>query len=126
MRKITALPVAIATASIIFAANAYATGDVANGAKVFRRCMACHTIKAGDANRIGPNLHGLFTRQAGKAPKFKYSEGVAKFDFKWDDEKLDKWLENPQKFSSGARMAFRVPNPKDRADVIAYLHDATK
>ena len=39
----------------------------------------------------------------------------------WDEETLDKWLTNPQAFIPGQRMNFRVADPADRADLIAYL-----
>ncbi|HUC60719.1 MAG TPA: cytochrome c family protein [Alphaproteobacteria bacterium] len=100
--------------------------DLAKGAQIFKRCTICHTVKAGEPNRIGPNLHGLFEREAGKAPGFNYTAGLKDAHFKWDDEKLDKWLTDPQAFSPGATMAFRLSNAAERADVIAYLHDATK
>jgi cytochrome c len=126
MMKKKTLPLTIVAASLLFAVNAQAAGDAEKGAKIFARCTACHTIKVGDPNRIGPNFHGLFDRQAGKAAGFAYSDGLAGADFKWDDEKLAKWLENPQAFIQGARMPFKLPNSQDREDVIAYLHQATQ
>ncbi|MFI4986346.1 MAG: c-type cytochrome [Alphaproteobacteria bacterium] len=127
MMKIKAIPLALAAGWVLSAGAAQAGGDAAKGMKVFTRCLICHTIKAGDPNRVGPNLHGLFERQAGKAPGFNgYSEGIKAADFTWDDAKLNDYLANPQKFSKGARMAFRVPDEQERQDVIAYLHEATK
>ena len=35
------------------------TADAAKGEQVFGKCAACHTINAGGANGIGPNLHGV-------------------------------------------------------------------
>ena len=101
-------------------------GDAVEGEHIFRRCLVCHTIAAGQPNRLGPNLHGLFDREAGKATGFAYSDGLAKASFRWDDEKLDQWLANPQNFMPGARMTFRLLDADERADVIAYLHDAAK
>ncbi len=101
-------------------------GDPAKGAAVFKSCALCHNIKAGEPNKIGPNLHGLFDRQAGKAPGFGYSPGLAAAKFKWDDAKLDKWLTSPQGFMADATMPFNVANAQDRADAIAYLHQAAE
>lgn len=126
MTKIKALLVAVAATSLLHAGAAQAAGDAKKGEQVFRRCQICHTLAAGQANRVGPNLHGLFDRDAGKAPGFSYSPGLAKADYKWDDDKLEKWLENPQAFIPGSRMFFRLPDAKEREDVIAYLHAATK
>ena len=44
----------------------------------------------------------------------------------WTEETLFKYLENPKKFIPGTKMAFAgFKNEKDRADVIAYLKQAT-
>ena len=126
MTKIKAILPALAAIALLLTGVARAAGDVKHGEQVFRRCLVCHTVAAGQPNRLGPNLHGLFDREAGKAPGFNYSPGLAKAGYQWDDEKLDKWLENPQAFIAGARMAFRLGDAQDRADIIAYLHEATK
>ena len=34
-----------------------ALGDIAHGEKVFKKCSACHSIKAGGGNKIGPALY---------------------------------------------------------------------
>jgi len=39
----------------------------------------------------------------------------------WDQANLDRRLTKPQTLVPGAKMFFAMPNPKDRADVIAYL-----
>lgn len=114
------------TAVLLTAAAARADGDAAKGEAVFKSCSLCHNIKAGQPNKIGPNLHGLFDRNAGKATGYSYSSGLAAANFKWDDAKLDKWLTKPQDFIAGAKMPFNVPNAQDRANVISYLHQAAE
>jgi cytochrome c len=102
--------------------------DPAHGEKVFQRCKACHTLEAG-TNKIGPSLAGLIGRKAGSVEGFKYSEALAsaRDTVVWNDQSLDAWLTNPKKFIPGNRMAFPgLPNAQDRADVIAYLHQAAK
>lgn len=125
MRLVSAATISLAV-FVLVAQSAKAAGDAARGEAVFKRCLLCHTIKAGDPNRIGPNLHGLFDREAGKEPGFHYSSGLANANFKWDDDKLEEWLTKPQDFISGARMPFNVPNGQDRADVISYLRKAAE
>jgi len=105
-----------------------AAGDPAHGEKVFQRCKACHTLEAG-TNRVGPSLAGVIGRKAGSVEGFKYSEALAsaRNTVVWDDASLDAWLTNPKKFIPGNRMLFPgLPNAQDRADVIAYLHQAAK
>lgn len=100
----------------------YNTADLDNGQREFALCRSCHTITEGGPNMTGPNLYGLFGRTAGTAPKFNYSQPVKTAGFAWDADHLDKWLTDPRAFLPGNRMTFvGVKDPKDRADVIAYL-----
>lgn len=92
------------------------------GRRVFAQCRSCHTIDEGAGNRIGPNLHGVFDREVGTAEGFNYSPALQNADFEWDADHLDHWLQNPQNFLPGNRMAFAgVPDATQRRDVIAYL-----
>lgn len=127
MTKVNLIALLLAAAGLLLPGSSRAGGDPAKGANIFKRCVICHTLKAGEPNRVGPNLHGLFERAAGTTPGFAgYSDGLKGAAFSWDDAKLDQWLANPQAFSKGARMAFRVTSDQERADLIAYLHEATK
>jgi cytochrome c len=100
----------------------YNGADLENGQRVFARCRACHTIAEGGPNMTGPNLHGVFGRQAGTAPKYTYTKAVQQAGFAWDAERLDHWLQNPRTFLPGNKMSFPgLPDATDRRDVIAYL-----
>ena len=45
----------------------------------------------------------------------------------WSEVTLDKFLQGPRKMVPGTKMTFiGVPAAKDRADLIAYLKQATK
>ena len=92
------------------------------GRRVFAQCRSCHTIDPAGGNRVGPNLHGVFGREAGTAQGFNYSQALQDANFTWDGEHLDHWLSNPQTFLPGNRMAFAgVHDDAQRRDVIAYL-----
>ncbi len=100
----------------------YNTADLENGRKKFALCRSCHTLPEGGPNMTGPNLHGVFGRQIGTGADYKYSDAAKNAGFIWDAGKLDAWLAAPKTFLPGNKMAFMgVKDPKDRADLIAYL-----
>ncbi|NJC42682.1 cytochrome c [Brevundimonas alba] len=100
----------------------YNQADLDNGRRVFARCRSCHTINEGGSNMTGPNLYGVFGRQAGGHPNYNYSTAVKQAGFAWDAERLDHWLENPRTFLKGTKMSFPgIPDAADRRDVIAFL-----
>jgi len=97
------------------------TGDPAAGAAVFAQCRACHVTDAG-VNRTGPSLHNIVGSEAGSINGFTYSDAIANSGITWTPEKLFQYLENPRRITPGTRMAFRgLPDPQDRANLIAYL-----
>ena len=116
-------PTAAEKAALLAALPApYNQGNLDNGAAVFARCRSCHTITEGGPNMTGPNLYGVFGRQAGTHGDFRYSEAVKTAGFTWDADHLDHWLENPQTFLKGTKMSFAgIADPTDRRDVIAFL-----
>ena len=45
----------------------------------------------------------------------------------WDEKTLDRFLADPLKIVPGTTMTYvGIPDPQERADVIAYLRDAGK
>ena len=54
----------------------FASVSSADGAKVFKKCAACHSIAKGGANKIGPALWGVIGRKAGAVPNYKYSKAL--------------------------------------------------
>ena len=99
--------------------SSQAAGDSARGRDLYeQRCIACHAI---DANRVGPLHRGVYGRKAGGVPGFAYSPALRTSTIVWDDRTLDLWLADPQKLIAGQRMNFRVADPRDRADIIAWL-----
>lgn len=101
---------------------AFNAADLDNGRRAFARCRSCHTITEGGPNMTGPNLHGVFGRQAGAQPGFNYSAAMKAAAFVWDGEQLNNWLESPRTFLKGNKMSFAgIADPADRRDVIAFL-----
>ena len=73
--------------------------------------------------RQGPPLARIVGRAAGKVEGFRYSDGLAKADFTWDEARLDAWLTNPQAVIPGVIMVYRQAKPETRAAIITYLKE---
>lgn len=99
-----------------------ASADVADGAKVFRKCSACHKLEKG-ANATGPYLYGVVGRAVDAAEGFgSYSGALEQVAEVWTPENLNGFLENPKGYAPGTSMGFNgLPKVEDRANVIAYL-----
>jgi cytochrome c len=126
MRKLR-LPVVAAVIAMALSISAANAADVKKGQKVFKKCKACHTLKAGGKNKIGPNLHGIFGRKAASIQGFKYSAAMKASGIVWDAATLDKFLIKPRKLVPKTKMAFAgLRKQPQRDDLIAYLQEATK
>ena len=109
------------------ATPASASGDVAAGEKVFKKCKACHVVDA-EKHKTGPHLVNIMGRAAGSADGFKkYSDAMKSSGIVWNEETLDGYLEKPKAYVKGTRMAFAgLRKEEDRANVIAYLKSYSK
>lgn len=100
-----------------------AAGNPTRGLGLYQNlCIACHSI---DYNGVGPAHKNVFGRKAGSLPDYVYSPALASAGIVWNAATLDKWLRNPEKLVPGQKMGFMVPSAQDRADLIAYLKNAT-
>ena len=101
-----------------------AKADPKKGEQIAKVCAACHTFNKGGPNKIGPNLWGITDEAMAEVSGFQFSAAMeAHKGEKWDPEKLNQWLANPQSFAKGTKMTFAgFPKAQDRADVIAYLN----
>jgi len=98
-----------------------AAADVGKGAKVFKKCSACHKLEDG-VNATGPYLYGVVDRAVGSADGFGYSSAMAGFGGEWTNERLDQFLANPKGNVPGTSMGFSgLKKQTDRVNLIAYL-----
>ena len=120
MRLLAAFLAALLTG---VAASSAADGNAERGEEIYTRCLACHTLAQ---NRVGPRHCGLFGRKAGTVPNYQYSTAMKKYGVTWDEETLDRFIENPLKTVPGTKMGYAgVKDGQERADLIAYLKQAT-
>lgn len=102
------------------------TGNAARGRLLYLQCRSCHSVEKGGMNKVGPNLYGVVGRAAGQVDGFVYSEALVASGVVWSPETLDAWLADPSEFVPGNRMIFTgIADPRDRADIIAYVREAT-
>lgn len=96
--------------------------DAEAGKTIFTKCKACHTIEKGKPKAVGPNLWGVVNRPKASFEGFEYSAGMKAKGGNWTFADLAGFISNPKGFVSGTKMVFNgLPDPKDAADVIAYL-----
>ena len=102
----------------------FASTSAAEGAKVFKKCLSCHSIKKDGANKIGPALWGVLGKAAGSVPGYKYSKAMAAHGKNWSFEEMNGFLITPKSWIKGTKMSFAgLKNAKDRAAVILYMNE---
>mgnify|MGYP001356258785 FL=1 len=100
-----------------------ALGDAAHGEKVFKKCKACHSIKQGGGNKIGPKLWNVMFRPVGAVTEYKYSKALSSYGKEWSWEEMNGFLIKPSSWIKGNKMGFAgLKSEKDRASVILYLN----
>ena len=101
----------------------FASTSANDGAKIFKKCAACHSIAEGGANKIGPALWGVLGRKAGAVSDYKYSKAMAAHGKAWSFDEMNGFLIKPKDWIKGTKMSFAgLKNPKERAAVILYMN----
>jgi len=100
-----------------------ALGDIVSGEKIFKKCVACHSIKKGGKNKIGPALYNVVGRVVGGVDDYKYSKALASYGKEWTFEELNGFLKKPSSYLKGTKMSYAgLRKEKDRASIIKYLN----
>ena len=102
----------------------FASVSSTDGAKVFSKCKACHSIAKDGGNKIGPALWGVIGRKAGSLTDYKYSKAMAAHGKPWSFEEMNGFLIKPKEWVKGTKMSYAgLKNEKDRAAVILYMNE---
>ncbi|POF33659.1 c-type cytochrome [Roseibium marinum] len=121
--KVLSLGVSLAALPVL--TGAVVAGDADKGAKVFKKCAACHAVGDNAKNKVGPQLNEVFGRTAGTLEGYKYSKAMISAGdggLVWDDASLTTYLEKPKAMIKGTKMAFAgLKKEEDLENVIAYL-----
>ena len=100
-----------------------AMGDISHGEKVYKKCKACHSIKQGGGNKIGPALWNVIFRPVGSITDYKYSKALSSYGNEWTWEEMNGFLIKPSKWIPNNKMGFAgLKSEKDRPSVILYLN----
>lgn len=101
--------------------------DGSRGARLFRKCAACHTVTPEGGHRAGPTLYRLFGRKAGSRPDYPYSAALERSDLVWNEQTIARLFEvGPETLTPGSKMPLqRMPSAADRAELVAYLKQIT-
>ena len=117
---------AVIAAGLSAPTAALADGDAVAGAKVFKKCAACH-VATEAKNRVGPHLVDIIDRPVASVDGYKYSKAMTEHAAEvptWTVEALIAYLHDPRGVVKGTKMAFAgLKKDEEIADVIAYLKD---
>ncbi len=99
-----------------------ANADLKKGAKLSKKCAACHSFNSGGKHKIGPNLWNIYGSDMAAKDGFKYSKALKSFGGTWDNASLNEFILKPKKFISGTKMGFAgIKKLEDRAALIAWM-----
>jgi glucose/arabinose dehydrogenase len=104
--------------------QALPAGDSRRGNILFHQsCVLCHSTghDGRPASGQGPLLAGVMGRPAASLSSFGYTKALTASGLTWNSATLDRFLANPGALVPGTNMPVLVADPKDRADLIAFL-----
>ncbi|MEY3657353.1 MAG: hypothetical protein RL425_114 [Pseudomonadota bacterium] len=88
----------------------------------FAQCAACHAVAKGAPHGLGPNLWGVAGTKAGELAGYQFSPALKASGIVWDEENLNKWLENPRALVPGNKMSFSgIRDEAKRKELVTWL-----
>ena len=102
-----------------------AEADPKKGAKVAKKCFACHDFTKKGKNKVGPVLYALIGRKIATGKGFKYSSAMKTYAGTaptWSYDNLGEFLQKPKKLIPKTKMAFAgIRKKKDLLNLMAWL-----
>lgn len=122
----------VVTALVFAVAGNALASDATKGKKVFKKCVACHTVNEGGKKKIGPNLFAIVGRKFGASEGYKYSKSyiaAGQAGLTWTEDAIFEYLADPRKYmrkvsknpKARSKMVFKLRKEADRRAVISYL-----
>jgi cytochrome c len=77
---------------------------------------------------MGPDLFGLLDRKVASADNYgAYTPALRKLGGKWNEQRLDAFLRDPQAVAPGTSMVFPgITDERQRAQLVDYVMKASK
>ena len=119
-----------------FGALALATPALADGAELFNKCKACHSLTATDGTEVvkggktGPNLGGLMGRAVASVADYKYGDSIMAVGAAgkvWDEASVAAYVADPAAWlaangaGEGAKSKMSFKLAEGGAEVAAFL-----
>ena len=115
----------ILVASIVANFNIANAGDIKAGEKIFNKCKACHGVKEGGKNKLGPNLWNIVGAPIAAKDGYKYSKALKAYAEEagnWNEENLTVWLKKPKGLVKKTKMIFPgLKKADDITNILAFL-----
>jgi len=97
------------------------------GARVFRACVACHTLTPDEGNKAGPTLWHIFGRRIATLEGYNFSPALKELDIVWTPETVSKLFEiGPAHYTPGTKMPEQtIGSAEERKALVDFLQKAT-
>jgi cytochrome c len=113
---------ALVAATLALSLGAAQAQELAAGEQSFKKCLPCHSVGDGAANKVGPQLNGLDGRKAGTAADYSYSDANKGSGMVWNEASFKDYIANPMAKMPGTKMAFPgIKNETEIGNLWAYL-----
>jgi cytochrome c len=110
-------------------AELLASASSSEGKELFKHaCSRCHSVEQGGSSSQGPNLWGVLGRKKASVEGFPYSLAFGRLVGTWTLPEFNAFIASPTDYIPGTNMYVgiaRIRDPAQRADLIAYLREAS-